>query len=178
MPQLSHPHDHKLPSFALSDSPGFHLHCWRSGFARLHQRHAASSRKALKDEKQAPSIRQDLGRNPVDMDGIELPHYLEATIMVWIIAALADGHRQLRAEPRLARWPGRIAGHRHPRHARPPSPCLGDTRMPGRPSAAGCARLGSGARTPVATDVDTPADPDRVRQQLARRPSKQQQAHS
>jgi predicted dinucleotide-binding enzyme len=35
---------------------------------------------------------KDFGWNPVDVGGIELSHYLEATAMVWIITAFTGGH--------------------------------------------------------------------------------------
>lgn len=37
-------------------------------------------------------ICRDFGWNPVDVGGIGLSHYLEATAMVWIITAFAGGH--------------------------------------------------------------------------------------
>ena len=37
-------------------------------------------------------ICKDFGWNPVDVGGIGLSHYLEATAMVWIITAFAGGH--------------------------------------------------------------------------------------
>lgn len=37
-------------------------------------------------------ICQDFGWNPVDVGGIGLAHYLEATAMVWIITASTGGH--------------------------------------------------------------------------------------
>lgn len=43
-------------------------------------------------KEQVSRICQDFGWNPVDVGGIALSHYLEATAMVWIITAFAGGH--------------------------------------------------------------------------------------
>ena len=43
-------------------------------------------------KEQVSRICQDFGWNPVDVGGIGLSHYLEATAMVWIITAFAGGH--------------------------------------------------------------------------------------
>lgn len=45
-----------------------------------------------KAKERVSRICQDFGWNPVDVGGIALSHYLEATAMVWIITAFAGGH--------------------------------------------------------------------------------------
>ena len=43
-------------------------------------------------KEQVSRICRDFGWNPIDVGGIELSHYLEATAMVWIITAFTGGH--------------------------------------------------------------------------------------
>jgi predicted dinucleotide-binding enzyme len=43
-------------------------------------------------KEQVSRICKDFGWNPIDVGGIELSHYLEATAMVWIITAFAGNH--------------------------------------------------------------------------------------
>lgn len=45
-----------------------------------------------KAKERVSRICQDFGWNPVDVGGIGLSHYLEATAMVWIITAFTGGH--------------------------------------------------------------------------------------
>lgn len=43
-------------------------------------------------KEQVSRICRDFGWNPIDVGGIALAHYLEATAMVWIITAYTGGH--------------------------------------------------------------------------------------
>lgn len=43
-------------------------------------------------KEQVSRICRDFGWNPIDVGGIGLAHYLEATAMVWIITAFTGGH--------------------------------------------------------------------------------------
>ena len=45
-----------------------------------------------KAKEQVSRICKDFGWNPIDVGGIGLSHYLEATAMVWIITAITGGH--------------------------------------------------------------------------------------
>ena len=45
-----------------------------------------------KAKERVSRICQDFGWNPVDVGGIGLSHYLEATAMVWIITAFTGGY--------------------------------------------------------------------------------------
>lgn len=45
---------------------------------------------AAKD--QVSCVCRDFGWNPIDVGGIGLSHYLEATAMIWILTAFAGGH--------------------------------------------------------------------------------------
>lgn len=45
-----------------------------------------------KAKEQVSRICKDFGWNPVDVGGIGLSHYLEATALIWIISAFTGGH--------------------------------------------------------------------------------------
>ncbi|MGH9871863.1 MAG: NADPH-dependent F420 reductase [Pyrinomonadaceae bacterium] len=45
-----------------------------------------------KAKERVSGICKDFGWNPIDVGGIELSHYLEATAMIWIITAFTGGH--------------------------------------------------------------------------------------
>ena len=45
-----------------------------------------------KAKEQVSRICKDFGWNPIDVGGIVLSHYLEATAMVWIVTAIIGGH--------------------------------------------------------------------------------------
>ena len=45
-----------------------------------------------KAKEQVARICQDFGWNPIDVGGIALSHYLEATATIWIITAFSGGH--------------------------------------------------------------------------------------
>jgi len=45
-----------------------------------------------KAKEEVAIICRDFGWNPIDVGGIRLSHYLEATAMVWIITAFSGGH--------------------------------------------------------------------------------------
>ena len=45
-----------------------------------------------KAKEQVARICTDFGWNPIDVGGIGLSHYLEATAMIWIITAFTGGH--------------------------------------------------------------------------------------
>jgi hypothetical protein len=45
-----------------------------------------------KAKERVSSICRDFGWNPIDIGGIGLSHYLEATAVIWIITAFAGGH--------------------------------------------------------------------------------------
>jgi predicted dinucleotide-binding enzyme len=45
-----------------------------------------------KAKEHVSGVCKDFGWNPIDVGGIELSHYLEATAMIWIITAFSGGH--------------------------------------------------------------------------------------
>lgn len=45
-----------------------------------------------KAKEQVSRICKDFGWNAIDVGGIELAHYIEATAMIWIITAITSGH--------------------------------------------------------------------------------------